>query len=117
MNLEKATITKLQKQTDPTAPDKTEGDPMPVQFNPASLRLSLTNQVEGGETRGRQQRQFAGNSSTELTFDLHFDTADEGTENKPVSVRTRTAQLEQFVVPGQPNSSERVAPPRVHPLR
>jgi hypothetical protein len=113
MNLEKATITKLKRQTDPTAPDVPEGDPVPVQFNPASLRLNLTNQVEGGQTRGRQQRQFAGNSSTEISFDLHFDTADEGTSESPVSVRTRTALLEQFVVPGLPNSQERVAPPRV----
>ena len=46
------------------------GDPMPVQFNPASLRLKLTNQSSGGRTRGRQVRQNNGQSSTVLSMDL-----------------------------------------------
>lgn len=79
------------------------GDEVDVQFNPTSLRLRLTNQTEGGRSRGRQRRQHTGTSSTVLTLQLIFDSADETTgsaENpQAVSVRTKTAMVEQFVVP------------------
>src|SRR5258706_10716010 len=97
--------------------DKTpkEDGTVDVQFNPATLKLALSNQVEGGNTRGRQQRQFTGKSSTELTFDLVFDTADEaGPGGNPRSVRDKTALIEQFVVPSpDPRGKERLFPPRV----
>ena len=64
------------------------GSEIEVQFNPASLKLELANKIEGGDTRGRQNRQYLGKTSTTLTFDLHFDTADQGTPDAPVSVRT-----------------------------
>src|SRR4051812_19646567 len=73
---------------------------IPVQFNPASLGLALSNQEEGGNARGRPSRQFNGKSSTELSFDLHFDTADESLGgNQPRSVREKTALVEKFIVP------------------
>lgn len=88
------------------------GDPIPVQFNPNSLRLQLSNQVEGGESRGRQARQYLGSSSTVLSLELVFDTADEGTTEQPRSVREKTALLEKFVLPrGQ--GEDKQAPPRV----
>jgi len=88
------------------------GDPIPVQFNPNSLRLQLSNQTEGGESRGRQKRQFLGSSSTSLSLELVFDTADEGTTEQPRSVREKTGVLEKFVLPrGQGEDKE--APPRV----
>jgi hypothetical protein len=86
-----------------------------VQFNPASMRLALSNETEGGRSRGRQERQFTGLSSTDLTFDLVFDTADEAVNGEPRSVREKTALVEQFVL-AEPNSSDRnrrVVPPRV----
>jgi len=86
----------------------TIGDPLPVQFNPASLRLKLTNQSSGNRTRGRQVSQNNGQSSTVLSMDLVFDSADEGTDGAPVSVREKTNLVERFVLPKE-NSSD--APP------
>jgi len=86
------------------------GDPVPVQFNPSSLRLKLTNQSDGGRSRGRQRRQNNGQSSTVLSMDLVFDTADEGTADAPVSVRTKTSEVEKFVLPKQDGGE---TPPRL----
>jgi hypothetical protein len=107
--LEKATLTKLSNDSK----DREEGEPIPVQFNPASLKLTLSNNTEGGQNTGRSQRQFTGNSSTELAFDLVFDTADEddGSGN-PRSVREKTAAVEQFVL-SQGSGKGRKSPPRV----
>jgi hypothetical protein len=81
-----------------------QGTEIKVQFNPQSLKLELATKVEGGDTKGRQVRQHVGKTSTTLSFDLHFDTADEGgSANAPVSVRTKTAQVERFVLPKKQN--------------
>lgn len=88
-----------------------DGTEIEVQFNPASLKLELANRVEGGDTRGRQDRQYLGKTSTTLSFDLYFDTADRGTTDAPVSVRTLTAAVERFVLPkGAGNTKQ--APPK-----
>src|SRR5712672_1900164 len=107
MPLKKATLQEIKADAS-AAP---LGDEIEVQFNPASLKLDLANRVEGGDTQGRQNRQYLGKTSTTLTFDLHFDTADEGTSEAPVSVRTRTAAVEAFVLPkGSGNTKQ--APPK-----
>ncbi|HZQ81925.1 MAG TPA: hypothetical protein VFB25_08120 [Gaiellaceae bacterium] len=79
---------------------------IPVQFNPASLRLTLRNETTGGRSRGQQAQQTVGTGSTDLTFDLHFDTADNQTD-----VQVLVKQVEQFVLPTVPGSKK--APPRV----
>lgn len=86
------------------------GDPVPVQFNPTSLRLRLQNQTDGGRSRGRQRRQHNGASSTTLSMDLVFDTADEGSDAAPVSVRGKTAIVEKYLLPRDQTSD---APPRL----
>lgn len=86
------------------------GAAVPVQFNPSSLRLKLSNQSDGGRSRGRQRRQNNGQSSTVLSMDLIFDTADEGTPEAPVSVRTKTREVERFVLPKQDGGE---TPPRL----
>ena len=87
------------------------GTELYVQFNPQSLKLALANKVEGGDSSGRQKRQYLGKTSTTLTFDLVFDTADQGTTESPMSVRTQTAMVERFVLPkGQGNQKQ--APPK-----
>lgn len=89
------------------------GDEVSVQFNPTSLRLTLTNRTEGGNARQRQRRQHTGTASTVLNMDLIFDTADEtsGSDNpQPRSVREKTAVVEQFVVPKRDGSE---VPPRL----
>ncbi|MBK5221617.1 MAG: hypothetical protein JJE52_01815, partial [Acidimicrobiia bacterium] len=84
---------------------------IPVQFNPSTMNLAMTNSIDGGDSRGRQTQQYNGTSSTTLTLDLEFDTADEGTDERPVDVRTRTAKVAQFVLPGGEGSKQ--APPRL----
>jgi hypothetical protein len=83
---------------------------VPVQFNPSSLKLKLTNQMEGGRSTGRVRRQQSGAGNTVLTMELVFDTADEGDDANPVSVRTKTAIVERYVVPNSDNSQ---TPPRL----
>jgi Contractile injection system tube protein len=104
MSLEKAIITELDGDR--------EIDEFPVQFNPTSLRLTLANRVEGGDTRGKEVRQNLGPSSTTLSMDLVFDTADEGTTESPVSVREKTKRLERFLVP-RGTGQQQGAPPQV----
>jgi hypothetical protein len=91
-----------------------DGPELKVQFNPASLKLQLSNRVDEGATRGRQVSQFLGRSSTEISFDLVFDTADEAKDATGTarSVRERTAMVEQFVLP-QTSGNEQLPPPRV----
>ncbi len=91
-----------------------EGTEVEVQFNPESLRLTLRNQVEGGESRARQVRQHVGRSSTELSFDLVFDTADEIRDDGTArDVRERTAMVERFLVPKKEDGEEKPSPPMV----
>src|SRR5882672_2555208 len=93
-------------------PPRELGPAVAVQFNPTTLRLQLSNQVEGGNSRGAQVRQFIGSSSTQLTLDLIFDTADKGTTNAPRSVREKTALVELFVLP-RAEGKKKQAPPKV----
>jgi hypothetical protein len=108
MELKKATLQEISSDD----PPRELGDPIPVQFNPTSLRLQLSNQVEGGQSRGRQNRQFLGSSSTQLTLDLVFDSADEGSDAAPRSVREKTALIEKFVVP-KIEGEDKQAPPKL----
>lgn len=103
MDLLKAKISKLD-QTGDTGPS------FDVQFNPTTLRLTLTNKAPGGRTHSNPVRQIVGPSESTLAVDLIFDTADEGTTSNPVSVRKRTAELELFLFP---RSNENHAPPRI----
>jgi hypothetical protein len=57
-------------------------------------------------------RQYTGTSSTTLTLDLIFDTADEGTTEQPRSVREKTGIVEQFGLP-QGEGQNKQAPPKV----
>ncbi|GAC13030.1 CIS tube protein [Aliiglaciecola lipolytica] len=97
--LVKATLQKVMADEAET-PD---GEAFPVQFNPASLKIRLTNQIEGGRSTAKQVRQQTGNSSRTLSLELVFDTADEGSTDSPVSVRDKTKQLEQFISTPQNN--------------
>ena len=87
------------------------GTEVTVQFNPTSLKLQMTNSTDGAASRGRQTQQYNGSASTTLSVQLEFDTADEGTTSKAVDVRSRTAQVARFVLPGGTGSKQ--APPRV----
>ena len=90
--------------TDPAGPK------IEVQINPATLRYQMASTVDFGKDSGRQKTTYQGSTST-LSFDLVFDSADEGITESPVDVRTRTRQLESFVLP-QKNKAKAV-PPRL----
>ena len=92
--------------------DPNGGDSFAVQFNPTTLRLTLANRTEGGQSTGKEVRQNLGNSSTTLAVDLIFDTADEGSTASPVSVRIKTKKLEKFLAPKGTGANQK-APPRI----
>ncbi|MBK7823663.1 hypothetical protein [Nannocystis sp.] len=75
-----------------------------VQFNPTSLALSLTNNTDSPRSKGLQASQYVGQSAAELTLELVFDTADEGT-----SVRDKTVIVERYLLP----TKDKEAPPRL----
>lgn len=104
-------MTELRKATLTVLDGAEKGTAVTVQFNPASLHLQMTNSVDGAKSRGRQAQQYNGTSSTQLNVDLEFDTADDGTNNDPVDVRSRTNEVRRFVLPG--GSESKQAPPRV----
>lgn len=105
--LEKAQLQEINRKPDGRI---TVVETVPVQFNPTTLRFKLSARTEGGRSRGRQTRQFIGNSSTSLSLELIFDTADEGTTADPVSVRTRTRIVERFVLPKSDSDEKQTTP-------
>src|SRR5687767_6875892 len=101
----------LLHEIDATRAGNPVGEQLEVQFNPATLKLGVTNRIEGGKTKGRQARQYIGKSSATLSFDLVFDTADEITETGTArSVRERTAMVEKFVRPKGDAGKKQVVP-------
>jgi hypothetical protein len=102
MALAKASLQALTGAANPTV----DGTPFDVQFNPATLRLQMTNNVEGGEARHRTAQQYTGSSSTTLTLELHFDSADQRS-----NVRAKSAIVRRFVTPA--TGATKQAPPRV----
>ena len=54
--LQKATLQEVTSRKNVT----TVGEPVSVQFNPTTLKLKLSNKIEGGKARGRQARQYLG---------------------------------------------------------
>lgn len=77
-----------------------DGDPLPVQFNPATLRIQRRNNVDrGGTTTGTQKAQHPSSEAATLSFDLEFDTAEQVADGQPVDVRKWTALVRQFVEP------------------
>lgn len=105
--LAKATL----QQISGDAPGKEVGAPIPVQFNPTTLKLTLNNTVKTGEAKTDQAAQYTGTSSTTLALDLVFDTADEGTTDSPRSVLEKTKLVEAFLIPTGP-PGQKQAPPR-----
>src|SRR5690606_2850739 len=85
------------------------GTEQDVQFNPATLRLSLKNVHDANENRGRQVRQHLGADSETYTLELQFDSADQARGGEPLSVRSKTWVVERYLQPRAPG----VQPPRL----
>jgi len=89
---------------DTPATVRTEGPALSVQFNPASLKISRKNNVDrGGVGAGGPKRTQPGTESATLSFDLEFDTAEQGSTGQHVDVRSWTALVRQFVEPPPDN--------------
>ncbi len=88
------------------------GEPIDVQFNPTTLRVAISNKTTGGNQAGSQAKQKPGTGEVSVTFDLYFDTSDEGTTDAPVPVTRRTQIVEKFVRP-RGNTPAQQSPPRV----
>lgn len=86
-----------------------DGDPLPVQFNPATLKITRKSNVDrAGSTAKTQKVQVPSTEPATLSFDLEFDTAEQGTVGRRVSVRKWTALLRQFV---EPPTDDAAGPP------
>src|SRR5262245_14019752 len=59
-------------------PTEVAGTLVDVQFNPTTLRVQISNRTAGGQQAGAQARQRPGTGEMQVSFDLVFDTADEG---------------------------------------
>jgi hypothetical protein len=108
MNFKKATIEEISDK--PSQTPQAVHPPVEVQINPATIRLQMASTVDFGKDAGRQKTQYQGSTST-LSFELVYDTADEGTTDSPVDVRTRTRSLEKYVLPAQ--GKAKAVPPRL----
>ena len=87
-----------------------DGDPVDVQFNPTSLKISRANNIDhGAATTNTQHRHYSSPAPATLSFELEFDTAEDEAEdgNAPgrgqaVDVRGRSAMIRLFVDPPKP---------------
>lgn len=107
-----ASLTKLADKPAATKGSRTYttvGDPFEVQFNPTTLKISRTNNVDkGGSTTKTQKKQTPSVQPATLSFDLEFDTAEGGPDGKPQDVRDLTRIVRQFT---EPNEADPKSPP------
>ena len=80
---------------------------VPVQFNPDSLKVSLSNQVAGADQSGTPALQYVGAGTSKLSFDLWFDVTNPDhnqkpgrkPEDAPDDVRKLTEEVAFFINP------------------
>lgn len=92
------------------------GKPIPVQFNPESLKLAYANQNASGDQRGGSAIQYVGSGTTKLTFDLWFDvtSAHHSPETTPPGdVRELTQKVLHFITPQKSGKKDKFVPPGV----
>ncbi|MCE2909228.1 MAG: LysM peptidoglycan-binding domain-containing protein [Betaproteobacteria bacterium] len=108
------------------------GQPVTVQFNPDSLKLSFANQIQnsnpasggggeaGGSASGGDQasgtsgRQFVGAGTTKLTVQLWFDANGGGDGERVDDVRKLTQKVIYFIRPKElPSDRTKFVPPGV----
>ena len=98
--------------------DGTEtGYRVPVQFNPETLKVSFSNQLEAkGDQGGTSTTQYVGKGTTKLSVQLWFDvTGPERQGQTPAKdVRDLTKQVVFFITPKEaPDDKTKVVPPGV----
>lgn len=103
--LEKATLTELWPGSDNLLAERNKdgGDPkrVTVQFNPQTLKVSLSNQNAGGSQPGGSSTQFVGQGTTKLSLELWFDvTLPRPSGDDPKGdVRNLTKDVAYFITP------------------
>jgi hypothetical protein len=95
---------------------ETTGDRFFVQFNPASLKVTYTNQKAGGDQPGTAPIQYVGKGTTKLAVELLFDVTGpmpDGTELE--DVRELTLRVATYLEPSEEGGGEeaRYVPPGV----
>lgn len=93
----KAELRKI-KLADGDRPAEEIGDPISVDFNPDTLKVTYSNTVEGKDQRGGSAQQFVTKSNTKMAVELWFDVTRDAGKN---DVRDRTKKVNQFLVPVQ----------------
>lgn len=75
-------------------------EPIDVQFNPETLKVSYANQTSGGDQSGGAATQFVAQGTTKLAFDLWFDvTARQPSGRHEDDVRRLTTDINFFMRP------------------
>lgn len=85
-----------------------EGRIVYVQFNPETLKVSLSNQVSGDDNKGGAAIQYASRGTSKLAVDLVFDvtspeplSAEQAGESLPNDVRKMTTEIALFMKAGE----------------
>jgi contractile injection system tube protein len=77
-------------------------DPIEVQFNPATLKVTFSNQKAGGDQPTGSPVQFVGKGTTKLSLELVFDTTileQQGPGGPPPDVRLKTKEIFDLMKP------------------
>ncbi len=103
MKLQKASLTELEEGSENA---KSGGQRVEVQFNPETLKLSFSNQVNtGDQSKGTSAMQFIKQGTTKLTLQLWFDvTAFANGEKKTDDVRKLTQEVIYFMTAQESNN-------------
>jgi hypothetical protein len=84
-------------------------EPVEVQFNPQSLKLSFANENKGGDQPGGSSKQFVGSGTSKMSVELLFDTTVTGAD-----VRKQSQKVAFFIqAQPDPNDKNKRVPPGI----
>jgi hypothetical protein len=84
MNLVKAQLVQVTFDEKNKTKDVPNARNVAVQFNPDSLKVSLSNQLSGSDQSGASAIQYVGSGTSKLSFDLWFDVTNPEHTQRPV---------------------------------
>lgn len=119
----KAMLTEIRWTEDGTVEEVPDGMEFTVQFNPASLRVNYTNQVQTNDQSNAGAQQYVGKGSSKMTIELIFDVSMPGgveaeeSSGDSTDVRHSIEKLAKFFQPkadeSAPADQPRYVPPGV----